>query len=89
LQFQNCRSPGKCASRHWNASLGHASVYKNVVIRQPARRRRVSSGGGSPERGGFPRFASSPGEPLRISKAAPATSLPDHHSVGAGVGPVV
>jgi hypothetical protein len=38
LQFQNCRSPGKCASRHWNASLGHASVYKNVVIRQPARR---------------------------------------------------
>jgi hypothetical protein len=53
LQFQNCRSPGKCASRHWNASLGHASVYKNVVIRQ--RRWRVSSGGGSPERAGFPR----------------------------------
>jgi hypothetical protein len=70
LQLQNCRSTGKCASRHWNASLGHASVQKNVVIRQSARRWRVSSGGGSPERAGFPRFASSTGEALGISKAA-------------------
>jgi hypothetical protein len=42
LQLQNCRSPGKCASRHWNASLVHACVYKNVVIRRSARRWRLS-----------------------------------------------
>jgi hypothetical protein len=73
LQFQNFRSPEKCASRHWNVSPGQASVYESVV--PVGERWRVSSGGGSPERAGFPRFASSPGEPLRISNAAPATSF--------------